>query len=410
MTQLSRLARILLRRGGWEEDSDDEIVSSTPVSRGFWRGLCLFLFLIVLGVNQAFSAAPISRESASARPEQAPAASADGSRRDPRAASPSPDLGPPDDEEEVATPGPQAVPRSREQRVASPGVDAEESSLPERVSPAPTTPPTPGPVASVRPVKISRNFVRDDAQVLSAGVTAAINQRVAGLGGKADIFVITRLLEDMALFDQASQSTFKEIIREVDHYRVIVIFIAYNRDRERGIISTNLGHGVWYIVSKTECEEAFGKEDVPLTGESIRDGVARLADHIERYHRTQPGAPAAPTLVGLDPFFKVVPVLLGVIACGGVVWWLARRGSSCPNCGAPLKTRVSISFALAPTGRVAKKTYKCFRCGYSRRKSLLPSAESGNAVRDTKSSQEELDIDELESDRDPSTGSAQNGQ
>jgi hypothetical protein len=216
------------------------------------------------------------------------------------------------------------------------------------------------------------NFVRDDAQVLPANVTATLTRKIRALSGKADIFICTKLLDDMSLFDQASQATFRDILREVNHYRVIVIFIAYNRDRDHGIISTNLGHGIWHIVSKQDCEQLFGKEDAALTVEGIQSGVNRLVHIIKAYYENQPGSAAAPSFTGGDNLAHRLPfIAVGVIILGAALYF-RKRGSKCPVCGAALKTRVSISLAGGASGRIAKKTFKCFRCGYSHRQSLIP--------------------------------------
>jgi uncharacterized membrane protein YgcG len=230
----------------------------------------------------------------------------------------------------------------------------------------------PAAAASSGAPRPAENYVRDDAQVFPAAVTAALTRKVQSLEGKADIFIVTSVLEDMALFDQASQSAFKQIVDEVNHYRVVVVFIAYNRDREHGIVSTNLGYGVWHVLSKKDCEDLFGKEDAALTVEGIRSGVEKLVSLISDYHRRNPDSPSAPAFTGLENLARNLPRVLLVVLLGGGAFWFWRRGSSCPKCSAPLKTRVSISLGATRTGRMAKKTYKCFRCGYTRRQSLLP--------------------------------------
>ncbi|MBI4863460.1 MAG: hypothetical protein HY815_24825 [Candidatus Riflebacteria bacterium] len=216
------------------------------------------------------------------------------------------------------------------------------------------------------------NHIRDDAQVLPAGVTARLSRKVALLEGKVEIFLATRVLDDMAVFEEASQKLFKEIVHEVNHYRVIVVFVAYNRDRDKGIISTNLGHGILHVVSQNECSDLFGREDGPLSIEAIQRGVERLVELVQKYYQSEPGSAAAPSFTGLDTLTHRLPVALVVVVLLGGSFWYFRRTTTCPSCGAPLKTRVSISLSPSQPGRIAKKTYKCFRCGYSRRQSLLP--------------------------------------
>ena len=255
----------------------------------------------------------------------------------------------------------------------------------EAPSPAPRPSPSARPApraephgAPARGTSRGENFIRDDAQVFPAAVTAALTRTIQSLEGKADIFIVTKVLEDMALFDQASQASFKEIVDEVNHYRVVVVFIAYNGERDRGIVSTNLGYGVWHILSKKDCENLFGKDDAALTVDGIKSGVERLVNVISEYHKTHPDSPAAPAFTTVDNLVRtgVRVLILGVVVLGLVWFW--RRGANCPKCGAPLKTRVSISMATR-TGRMAKKTFKCFRCGYTRRQSLLPSGGYGDA-------------------------------
>lgn len=232
-----------------------------------------------------------------------------------------------------------------------------------------------------RPARPAENFVRDDAQVFPASVTAALTRTIQSLERKADLFVVTKVLEDMALFDQASTAAFKEIIDEVDHYRVVVVFIAYNTHRDRGIVSTNLGYGVWHIVNRKDCEHLFGNGDVPLTIEAIKAGVEKLVGTITDYDKRNPESPQAPAFTGLENLMRNGPRALAaiVVLLAGIWFW--RRGSNCPKCGAPLKTRVSISLATTRTGRMAKKTYKCFRCGYTRRQSLVPTGYSDAETR-----------------------------
>jgi hypothetical protein len=206
---------------------------------------------------------------------------------------------------------------------------------------------------------------------------------VQSLEGRADVFIVTKVLEDMGLFDQASQAAFKEIVDEVNHYRVVVVFIAYNRDRDHGIVSTNLGYGVWHILTRKDCEDLFGKEDVALTIEGIKSGVEKIVGIIAEYHRKNPDSPAAPAFTGLDNLTRNGPRALAAFVVIMSLIWFWRRGSKCPKCGAPLKTRVSISIGATRTGRMAKKTYKCFRCGYTRRQSLVPTGYSDAETRAT---------------------------
>lgn len=251
--------------------------------------------------------------------------------------------------------------------------------------------------ATARP---NENYIRDDAQVFPAAVTAQLTRTIQSLEGKADIFIVTKVIEDMALFDQASQAAFKEIVDEVNHYRVVVVFIAYNAERDRGIVSTNLGYGVWHILTKKDCENLFGKDDAALTVEGIKGGVEKLVAHIAEYHKAHPDSATAPAFTGFDNLMRNLPRLLvvGVVLLG--LLWFWRRGSNCPKCGAPLKTRVSISM-VTRTGRMAKKTYKCFRCGYTRRQSLIPSGGYGDAPGRMPAAEEEIVEAGLDDEHEP---------
>ena len=268
-----------------------------------------------------------------------------------------------------------------------------------RVRPAPAGEGAPrgrsAPAPRASGARPAENYIRDDAQVFPAAVTAALTRTIQSLEGKADIFIVTKVIEDMALFDQSSQAAFKEIVDEVNHYRVVVVFIAYNGDRDRGIVSTNLGYGVWHILTKKDCENLFGKDDAALTVEGIKSGVERLVNTISEYHKGHPDSPAAPAFTGLDNLTRNLPRVLVLVAVVIGLVWFWRRGANCPKCGAPLKTRVSISMATR-TGRMAKKTFKCFRCGYTRRQSLLPTGGYGDAPGRASESVEHAAEDEAE--------------
>lgn len=266
----------------------------------------------------------------------------------------------------LSSPAPGARPDPTAPRAAPLTLDEDQA---KRLTPVPRV------GAEKRPTE---NYIRDDAQVFPAAVTATLTRTIQSLEGKADIFIVTKVIEDMALFDQASQAAFKEIVDEVNHYRVVVVFIAYNADRDRGIVSTNLGYGVWHILTKKDCENLFGKDDAALTVDGIKNGVERLVSTIAEYHKGHPDSPSAPAFTGLENLSRNLPrlLILGGVVVGLIWFW--RRGANCPKCGAPLKTRVSISMATR-TGRMAKKTFKCFRCGFTRRQSLLPTGGYGDA-------------------------------
>lgn len=272
-------------------------------------------------------------------------------------------------------------------RSASPVARAAAQELPEagnaaplelRQGPALETDGRPSPSREAPPPRLSdlppptSPYVRDDAQVIPARVTAQITRQVKTLEGKAEIFVVTKVLDDMSLFDQASQATFKEIVREVSHYRVIVVFIAYSRDRAHGIISTNLGAGVWHIVPRQECEELFGNSEAALTVDRVQTGVDFLVAKILAHHRSQPVTASGPGLLATVTQWLSRPALwLALALMLGVGVLFARRVPMCPGCHAPLKTRVSIGLGVGNSSRSAKKTLKCFRCGYSRRQDLF---------------------------------------
>jgi hypothetical protein len=294
---------------------------------------------------------------------------------------PSPSSPTPSSPAPSATPAPASSPLTELPDEPDDPDDAPARPLPVADDPSPPAPRASTSPSQPRSQRPAENYVRDDAQVFPAAVTVALTRTVQSLEGKAELFVVTKVIDDMALFDQASQAAFKDIVDEVNHYRVIVVFIAYNSARDRGIVSTNLGYGVFHILTAKDCQNLFGNGDVPLTFDAIKTGVEKLVSIITDYHKRNPDSPQAPVFTGLDNFLRNGPRALAAMLVLLAGAWFWRRGSNCPKCGAPLKTRVSISLATTRTGRMAKKTYKCFRCGYTRRQSLVPTGYSDAETR-----------------------------
>lgn len=239
--------------------------------------------------------------------------------------------------------------------------------------------------AKPAPVEVSESFsnqaahpwmndrIQDGAEILTPSSRRDLSRSIARLSGKIEIFVVSRLLEDLAHFEDASQKAFQEVVRQLDHYRVVVVFIGYSPDKRHGIIGTNLGAGVWNTVTNEQVARLFGEEDSPLGQDTVLLGVEQLVDLLEsRAPKNEVEGPS-PVFGGLDSAAERLPValVLGLLGAGG--FWFYRKNQVCPRCQKTLRTRVTISLNMGDRGRLAKRTSKCFDCGYTRRQSLIPS-------------------------------------
>ena len=228
------------------------------------------------------------------------------------------------------------------------------------------------PQGSIGFVASSVPSIEDEAGAIPSLARSRIQAAIERIRDRTEIFVITRVLGDLRQFESESQAAFRDVVRQTNHYRVVVVFIAYSADKRHGIISTNLGAGIWNVITADECQGLFGNEEAPLTIDLVVNGVESLVNLFEAYEAAHPNTAGSPYYDGFDILARRLPATLIVLFLSAGSLMLYKRGRRCPRCGSPLKSRVSVSLMRGPGGRIAKKTSKCFSCGYSKRKALLP--------------------------------------
>lgn len=224
-------------------------------------------------------------------------------------------------------------------------------------------------------------LVRDEAGLFDAPLHAALKLQLMRLrrDARVDVFLVTRALRSLDETELTAYDLFKSLVREVQHYKVILVFVGIDRAAGQGMISTNLGAGVYHLIDRKDCEGLFVREGEPFSPEGIKQGVSFLSQHIRknvedrrRADVVTGGVPDAAVRDGARPWV-VATALAIVVLAGGVGWFLVRRQSRCPRCGTELRTRVNIVVGTGGSD-LARKTYKCFNCGYTRRRALLPTA------------------------------------
>lgn len=232
--------------------------------------------------------------------------------------------------------------------------------------------------------RFGSRFVLDRAEFFPAERRNALEIRLADVAERTgrSIFVVTQAVTRFEGFGEYSRVVFREVFRKVDHSRFFLVLIGFDRRNGRGTVSVSLGERVVNVVGQAEHQsliEHFVKPGETFTVDRAIAGIDHLVGLIEAYHRDQQAVSRRMDVE--EGFFTRVknwvfahPLLIvGAVLLVLGALWLALRELYCPSCWAPLRTSVHIVFRPNQGGRRARKTYKCFHCGYVRQANLWPS-------------------------------------
>ncbi len=222
-------------------------------------------------------------------------------------------------------------------------------------------------------------FLRDGAGVFDAASYEEVKQALENLyvDTGVEVYVLTEVLKNLDEIELYAYERFKQIVKERGHYRIVLVFIGVDPVRTRLSISTNLGAGVYHLISTSDVEGLFslGKGERFSCAVIVR-GLERLARKI---HSTSMRLKRKGTVPVTRGWFRravggrVVEVLVLLsILLAGVVWYVWYRDRYCPRCGARLRRNVTLmgrgAWGEGERRRFAVKTVKCFECGYTARR------------------------------------------
>ena len=200
-----------------------------------------------------------------------------------------------------------------------------------------------------------------------------------------ELFLLSSVVSSLDDVEVLAYDLFKSLVREVGHYKVILVLVAIDRNEGQGTVSTNLGAGVYHLLDKEDCEGLFVRDGESFTPEGLKQGIAFLRQRIEDAVAERKKADVVTGQVARDETsfgfhwgYGLAALLLIILAVLGYFYGLAR--SKCPRCGSELKTKVNIVVGTGGSD-LARKTYKCFNCGYTRRRKILPTSLVGNRER-----------------------------
>lgn len=232
--------------------------------------------------------------------------------------------------------------------------------------------------------RFGSRFVLDRAEFFPADRRGSLELRLADVAERTgrSIFVITQGVTRFEGFGEYSRVVFREIFRKIDHSRFFLVLIGFDRRNGRGTVSVSLGERVVNVVGQAEHRsliEHFVKPGETFTVDRAVGGIDHLVGLMEAYQRDQE-AVARRMDVEEGLFTRLrhwagshVFLLLGLALLAMAGLWMALRELYCPSCWSPLRTSVHIVFRPKQGGRRARKTYKCFHCGYVRQANLWPS-------------------------------------
>ena len=227
-------------------------------------------------------------------------------------------------------------------------------------------------------------LVRDEAGLFDAPLHSQLRLQLLKLRRATgiELFLVTRVVESLEEVEVVAYDLFKSLVREVGHYKVILVLVAIDRKKGQGTVSTNLGAGVYHLVDRKDCEGLFVREGQAFSPEGVKQGMAFLCGRIETAVAERKKADLVTgnvTEIPEDGFwgrwgYFVLAAILAVLGLFGYFYFVGR--TTCPRCGAELKTKVNIVVGTGGSD-LARKTYKCFKCGYTRRRALLPTSLVG---------------------------------
>jgi len=227
-------------------------------------------------------------------------------------------------------------------------------------------------------------LVRDEAGLFDAPLHSQLRLLLLRLRRSSGIecFLVTRVIGSLDQVEVTAYDLFKALVNEVGHYKVILVLIAIDRVKGQGTVSTNLGAGVYHLVEQKDCEGLFVREGQAFSPDGIKQGLTFRCERLESAHVARQradlvtGNATEPPGGGFVARWGLVLLTLGsVVLVGGAYLYLAGR-TTCPRCGAELKTRVNIVYGTGGSD-LARKTYKCFKCGYTKRRALFPTTLGG---------------------------------
>lgn len=209
--------------------------------------------------------------------------------------------------------------------------------------------------------------LRDEVSLFEHDLVTTMEKRLVELASDTgfEIILQVRAFEGFDEFTPTAEVLFEEVVRDLGHYRVALVLIGIDRTSGRGMVGTNLGAGLFQVMSREQVADLFLAEGEAFSPERIALGVDRLASKLEEYHSLRAAAgnkdlfpsetQAWHQRFGVRFYPVVVLVLLGL-------WfgWSAWRSRICPRCGAAMRTRVR----LGGPGGAAVRTAKCFECGH----------------------------------------------
>ena len=227
-------------------------------------------------------------------------------------------------------------------------------------------------------------LVRDEAGLFDAPLHSQLRLQLLKLRRSTgiELFLVTRVVNALEEVEVVAYDLFKSLVREVGHYKVILVLVAIDRKKGQGTVSTNLGAGVYHLVDRKDCEGLFVREGQAFSPEGVKQGMAFLCGRIETAAAERRKADLVTGNVTEQPDESFLGkwglfIAISVLALLGLFGYFYIVGrTTCPRCGAELKTKVNIVVGTGGSD-LARKTYKCFKCGYTRRRALLPTSLVG---------------------------------
>jgi len=210
-------------------------------------------------------------------------------------------------------------------------------------------------------------FVRDQVGLFTGEQVGQMERRLGELERETGFaaFVEARSFEGFEGFTQEADRVFEEIVERAGHYRVALVLIGIDRETRRGMVGTNLGAGLYQVMTREAAADLFLAEGEAFSAERIGEGVDRLASKLEEWHSLREAETRE--IFGKEPrswhqrlgvpFYPILGVGLLVLWAAA---WAAWRSRACPGCGAALRVRVR----WGGPGGTAVRTAKCFECGH----------------------------------------------
>jgi len=232
-------------------------------------------------------------------------------------------------------------------------------------------------------------LVRDEAGLFDATLHSEVRLQLLGLKRETavSLFLVTRIVPSLDDVEVIAYDLFRSLVRAEGHYKIILILVAIDPKTGQGTVSTNLGAGVYHLLDRKDCEGLFVREGEQFSPEGVRQGISFLKTKIEnafargRRADVAAGNKMNPHELSFLAQWGWVLILAGSMMLVLVVIYASGRKPKCPRCGEELKTKVNVVFGTGGSD-LARKTFKCFKCGYVKRRSIIPSALIGNRDKD----------------------------